>query len=90
MKYTIHKTITDGDIMTAIEEKYGVYIENVAQLLFDVYYNDSFKKLYIHDEGWKEDLRASEDEDDKNTLLILEYLDEEFPNDNVILVDVSW
>lgn len=90
MKYTVYKTITDDAIRTAIEEEHGVYIDNIAELLFGTYYNDSFQKLYIHDEGWKEDLRTSEDENDKNILLMLEYLDKEFPNDNTILVDTSW
>lgn len=92
MKFVELKTISIHDLRDAIEAQYDVYIENVAGLLFgdDGYTNDSYKKLYFNDEGWKDDLKDSEDEDDIHTLLMLNFLSDCFPNDEYILVDVSW
>ena len=90
MKYTQAKVITTYDLRDAIEAQYDVYIENIAELLCGTYYNDSYQKIYIKDEGWMQDLRIEESQDATETLLMLTFLADSFPEDEYILLDTSW
>ena len=97
MKYERHVTVTARDINEAVSLQYGLNEGDidVTELFWPGdYMNDCYKRLWIDEEAVNQERldidEGNDTEEVRQRLLILDYLHYVFPDEKVILVDVSW
>ena len=89
MKVKSMIVISAQDLAEEIENQYNVYVE-VAPLFWpEDFMNDCYKSLWISEEAVQEDDGDDEEEVSQRTL-IRRHLQDIFPGQEEILVDVSW
>lgn len=95
MKYETVKIITTDEIRETVKLHYGVDIDDIRNLMWPTdFMNDCCKFLYYGQDMidiTKSDLEAGYDTDEnQERLLVYSVLQDYFPDDDCILVDVSW
>lgn len=89
MKVKSMIVISALDLEEEIENQYNVRVD-VAPLFWpEDFMNDCYKSLWISEEAVQEDDYGSEEEISQRTL-IRRHLQDIFPGQEEILVDVSW
>ena len=97
MKYERRIVVHAHDINEAVALQYGLEEGeiDVAELFWPgEYMNDCYKSLYISEEAVNDEQHEMEEGDDtedvRQRLLVVDYLHCVFPDEETILVDVSW
>lgn len=93
MTFKICKTIGVRDLEKDIQIQYGTYID-ISQIFFgDSFANDSYMKLHFKAD-WNEEITPDTDPEDMEGIvqrnLVRSYLRVILPDDDFILVDLSW
>ena len=97
MRYERRVTVTARDVNEAVSLQYGLNegdIDVTELFWLGDYMNDCYKCLWIDEEAVNQERldmdEGNDTEEVRQRLLILDYLHYIFPDEKVILVDVSW
>lgn len=93
MNYELIPVLSIRELENVLYDKKKIVVNELRAILFnDQYVNDCYKSLYFADDetidGWDPDPDDLYEMKVRNSLY--EILREEFPNREIIIVDVSW
>ena len=84
MKYTFAPVIDIRELEKVLETQYDIDTDDLRSILFrDDYYNDCFKKYYFRT-AWKSH------EEEPIEVCVKTFLQDVFPNNDYVMIDVSW
>ena len=82
MKYTFAPVIDIRELEKALESQYDIDTDDLRSVLFSDYYsNDCFKKYYFTTESYNEEPLE---------VCVKAFLQDVFPDNDYVLIDVSW
>ena len=91
MNYTLFPVINADELRRAVNQQYGVEIEDLADLLFpSEYQNDSYKYFYYDELEEYHGFPWEDEEEIRLTNLVKTYLKDTLPKYDAVLIDVSW
>jgi hypothetical protein len=91
LRYSKAIVVEACDLEEAVSTRYGIEINEIRSLLFyDDYMNDCFKTYYFGEDDKYEGYSWQNEENIKTKNLINQFLRETFPNEQEVLIDVSW
>lgn len=90
--FTMYPVIDHYSLEEAVNKRFGVKIKEINSLLFDDDYQNDCLKRYSFEEDldWQPSYTWCSEENVKLENLVRQYLREELPGHDIVLIDVSW